>query len=220
MKCPYCGGEVSSQSISCPFCGRENPEGIAFQEEVKAKIERNKLLKPFLIKQKTPELVQKMLTRIWVVLIVLNVVLFVGSFLIYMWGEMGDTRTPEPGSFAEHYLSEYDVTGNWEYDNFCEMMQKIMDAKESGENPSDYEVEYLVDYAYDAIAENAKKPAENSEEIVLTVHAFFRGYLGFEEADMAFLLPEEDGEYSYSPDEGLKDAAIQLVWEKLEVAEQ
>ncbi len=220
MKCPYCGGEVSSQSVKCPFCGRENQEGIAFQEEVQKKIERNKLLKPFLIKQKTPELVQKMLTRIWIILIALHVILFVGTFVIFMWGEQSQNRKPISGSFAEQYISEYDVTGNFEYDYFCELMQKMMDAEANGETLSDFQVEYLVEYAYKTIAENTENPGENAEEIEATVYAFFRGYLGFEEADMDFLLPDENGEYEFSIDENKKEAAIQLVWEKLEVAWQ
>lgn len=220
MKCTYCGGEVSSQSVRCPFCGRENPEGIAFQAEVQKKIERNKLLKPFLIKQKTPELVQKMLSRIWIILIVFNVVLFAGSFIVFLWGENTGNRSPESGSFAENYVTRFDTVGNWEYESFCDYMLEIMNSKETGEELSDYKVEYLVEYAYDVVSENAGSEDEKAVESILTVYAFFEGYLGFEEKDMAFLLPTEDGEYDYRPDETLKDAAVQLVWQKLEVANQ
>ena len=217
MKCTYCGGEVSSQSIRCPFCDRENPEGIAFQEEIRKKIERNKLLKPFLLKQKTPELVQKMLSRIWLLLLGVNCILFVFSFLIFMWGENTGHRNPNPGSFAENYVNCFDITGNWEYEAFYGYMTEIMNAQVTGEEIPEYKVEYLVDYAYDVIAEEADCENEE-EEHILTVYAFFQGYLGFEEKDMVFLLPGQDGEYDYKPDEKLKDAAVQLVWEKLEVA--
>lgn len=220
MKCPYCGGEVPSQSISCPFCGRENPEGIAFQEEVRKKIERNKLLKPFLIKQKTPELVQKMLTRIWVILIVLNAVLFFSSFFVFLWAERGYDREPENGSHAERFLTQFDSTGNWEYDNFCDQMYDIMDAVENGEEPTEYEVERLIEYAYDAVADSADGEFDNAEECLMTVDAFFRGYFGFSEEDMVFLMPNEEGEYEYSIEDSAKETAIRLVWEKLEVAGQ
>ena len=218
MKCTYCGGEVSSQSIRCPFCGRENPEGIAFQEEIRKKIERNKLLKPFLLKQKTPELVQKMLSRIWIILIAFNVVLFTAFFILFLWGDNPGHRSPQAGSFAENYVTRYVITGNWEYEAFYGYMMEIMNAQVTGEEIPDYKVEYLVDYAYDVIAEEADGKNEKAEECIRTVYAFFEGYLGFEEKDMAFLLPGEDGAYDYKPDDELKDAAVQLVWEKLEVA--
>ncbi|MGN0431584.1 MAG: hypothetical protein ACI4EQ_04425 [Lachnospiraceae bacterium] len=218
MKCPYCGGEVSSQSISCPFCGRENPEGIAFQEEVRRKIERNKLLKPFLIKQKTPELVQKMLSRILIILVVLNAVLFFSTFFIFLWAERDRTREPQPGGHAEQFLAQFDTTGNWGYNNFCDRMYRIMDAVDAGEEIADYEVEWLVEYAYDAVAENADSEQENAGECILTVQAFFRGYLGFTDEEMAFLSPNEDGKYEYTVDADSKADTVQLIWEKLEVA--
>jgi len=220
MKCPYCGGEVPSQSISCPFCGRENPEGIAFQEEVRKRIERNKLLKPFLIKQKTPELVQKMLTRIWVILTVLNTVLFFSGFFVFLWAERDNNRAPAQGSHAESVLTQFDSTGNWEYDNFRDQMYDIMEAVENGEEIDEYDVKWLVEYAYDAVADNANGEFENAEECLMTVEAFFRGYLGFSEEDMVFLMPNEEGEYKYSMDDSIKEATIRLVWEKLEVAGQ
>ena len=220
MKCTYCGGEVSSQCIRCPFCGRENPEGIAFQKEIQKKIERNKLLKPFLMKQKTPELVQKMLSRIWIILIAFNVVLFVSSFFVFIWGDNPGHRSPEPGSFAEDYVTRFDTSGNFEYESFCGFMLEIMNAQVTGEEISEYKVEYLVEYAYDVVSEDAGSEDEKAMERIQTIYAFFEGYLGFAEKDMEFLLPAEDGEYDYKPDEMRKDAAIKLVWEKLEVADQ
>ena len=134
-----------------------------------------------------------------------------------MWGENSGHRSPNPGSFAENYVNCFDITGNWEYEAFYGYMTEIMNAQVTGEEIPEYKVEYLVDYAYDVIAKEADCENEE-EEHILTVYAFFQGYLGFEEKDMAFLLPGQDGEYDYKPDEKLKDAAVQLVWEKLEVA--
>ena len=37
MKCMYCGGEVPAKSTKCPYCGRENQSGIAFEQEVRKK---------------------------------------------------------------------------------------------------------------------------------------------------------------------------------------
>lgn len=33
----YCGGEVPAKSTKCPYCGRENQSGIAFEREVREK---------------------------------------------------------------------------------------------------------------------------------------------------------------------------------------
>ncbi len=229
MKCPNCGGEVSSQSLNCPFCGSKNPEGIAFYEEVQKKIERNKLLKPFLIKQKTPELVQKMLTRICIIVFLVNVLLFVGSFLIFFLGESHEQRTWQKDTFAARYYEEYDTAGNWDYECFLEKIQFILGEMEAGEVPEEYHVEALVRHAYDLISDaydetdmensdtgNHEAENTNQEEAVLMVYAFFQGYLGFDESQMSFLEPGEDGEYSYSMDSAEEEKVINLVLEKLE----
>lgn len=221
MKCSHCGGEVSSQSISCPFCGSPNPEGIAFQKEVKEKIERNRLLKPFLIKQKTPELVQKMLTRIWVILIAFNMVLFLCTFFIYLWSERDRSREIPQGSHAESFVNAYGNAGSFWYDNFWEQLYEVMDCMESGVRPEYYRVERLVEASYDVWRETTETAAtDETEDIRLVLQAFFRGYLGFSEEEMDFLAPDAEGNYGYVMPENEKQKAIALVFEKWEVTGQ
>ena len=64
MKCMYCGGEVPAKSTKCPYCGRENKSGIAFEREVRKKEERNRALGDEILKKNLPWLTRKMLTRI------------------------------------------------------------------------------------------------------------------------------------------------------------
>ena len=52
MNCPYCGSLLTYQDVVCPYCGRTNKGGVAFQKEVYDRIERNRLLRPFLINKK------------------------------------------------------------------------------------------------------------------------------------------------------------------------
>ena len=75
MKCVNCGGELDSQAIKCPYCGSRNQAGLAFYKDVYEKVNRNKLLAPLLLRQKTPELVQRMLTRIIIAMGMLGAVL-------------------------------------------------------------------------------------------------------------------------------------------------
>ena len=116
MKCQYCGGEVSSQSIKCPYCNQDNPEGIAFQKEVYKRIERNKLLKPFLLKQKTPELVQKMLTRVIIIAIVVNILLFVLLVVMVALSDTDIFPLTRKGEHAKEFAEEFWGNGDY-YEN-------------------------------------------------------------------------------------------------------
>lgn len=87
MKCTHCGGEVSAQETACPSCGRENTEGIAFQQKVQEKIDRNLLLRLTMKKQKNAELAQRMLTRLCVIFWSINLGLILFFIALYMWME-------------------------------------------------------------------------------------------------------------------------------------
>lgn len=47
----YCGGEVPAKSTKCPYCGRENQSGIAFEREVREKEARNRALGDEILKR-------------------------------------------------------------------------------------------------------------------------------------------------------------------------
>ncbi|MED9903794.1 MAG: hypothetical protein UFG06_06380 [Lachnospiraceae bacterium] len=218
MKCPYCGGEVSSQESKCPFCGRENPEGAAFQAKINRKIERNRLLKPFLIKQKTPELVQKMLNRILLIIIGINVVLVVFSIGIYLWADSDADRAernPAPGSHAEQYEEAFLWIDDYSYSFFFEIMQDFFNDVESGQLPDQEEISTLVDYAYSAAEGLERETEENRKTAMTFIHAFFNGYLRLSEEETAFLEPDENGEYDRYPDEALAERAVTAIERRL-----
>lgn len=213
MKCPYCGGEVPAQSITCPYCGKENPEGIAFQQEVQDKIKRNKLLKPFLIKQKKPELIQKMMTRIIVIIIVVNVVLMGFILLVAVFSNREEVRVPTPGSFAEQYLEEYQGIDDYYFDSYYREVKKQVEILDNGEIPEETEVINLVTDAHRALEESEGE--EIHEKIYLYETAFFRGFLGLKEDESLFLEPDKDGKYGilFSDDERVK-VAVEAILDK------
>ncbi|MGN0401766.1 MAG: hypothetical protein ACI4HQ_05845 [Acetatifactor sp.] len=220
MTCPNCGGEFSSQEIKCPFCGSGNPEGIAFQNEVREKIERNKLLKPFLIKQKTPELAQRMLTRILLIMVGVNVLLLAFSLGIYLWSTYAKERQAAPGSFAESYMTLH-TPDSYYYMSFLEDMYKFMDDLDNGQIPDEEHMVQLLKSGYEAIARSAELTPEEREEIEGMVRAFFRGYLEMREEELAFLQPGEEGGNSYgTPEEQELRKTAKNVIDRLEEAER
>ena len=102
MKCLNCGGQVSYQEIACPYCGTENPEAIAFQKEILEKIERNRLLGPFLRKQKTPELMLLKLLILCGVLFVVNIGIMVACVGVHLWSEKAKDKGPKPGLWRQN----------------------------------------------------------------------------------------------------------------------
>lgn len=195
MKCPSCGGEFSSQSVACPYCGRENPEGIAFQEEVRRKIERNKLLKPFLMKQKTPELVQRMLTRILLIIVGVNVALFAFIFVLYLLAEIEVKSEILPGKYAELYQTNFEELDDYYFENYHRRMREFMKVLDNGEIPEHDDIDYLVEHARRVLEEAQDKTI--FEDVYLHETSFFRGFLGLTDEESLFLEPDEDGEYGY-----------------------
>lgn len=207
MKCPYCGGEFSSQSIKCPFCGRENAEGIAFQNEIQKRIERNRLLRPFLIKQKTPELVQRMLTRIFFVIAGVNILLIAFSLGFYMWSQRESDRIPEAGSQAKAYETEFLDGADVSF--ITEFLEDIENKRELDRN----NFFLLVGDGYAAMRES--RTMENREETVLLLRAFFQGYLKLSEEEAAFLDAAAKEDAPYFPDSELEDIAVAAIEENM-----
>ncbi len=218
MKCPYCGGEMYAQSVKCPYCGRENTEGTAFWQETSRRIERNKLLKPLLIKQKTPELVQRMLTRIIIVAVIGNLLLFVLCIGVLMWKDREISAKASPGIHAGAYLDEfYDKgTGYW-YAAFFEQADSIIDILEDDKKPSESEVKSLLRNAWRLCGEMAAKyEPEERKEIESYLKAFFTEYLGIPKEDLPLLFAHDiDGDdFGALPEEEL-DAAVTAVMDKI-----
>ena len=218
MKCPYCGGEVSSQSPNCPYCGAVNPEGVAFQEEIQKRIERNKLLKPFLIKQKTPELMQRMLSRILLILVEVNVLLFVFSVGIYIWGEREQERTAAQGSQAQRYETIFPEVQNYYYDKFVDDMNEMIDLMEEGQVPDREDILTFLDHCYDMFYYMQSEPEELKEEAYFTMKAFFMGYVGLTKEEAACFEPKEDGSYDRFIDDGAAEQIALIMEERMKEA--
>lgn len=214
MKCPYCGGEVSSQSLKCTFCGRKNEEGIQFWQELQEKSERNRLLKPLLLRQKKPELAQKMLTRVIIILTIANVLMFAISFGIFLIGEREEVREPIAGSPAELFYEEYTGSSDYFVMSFFIEQNEYIDLIEAGKTPSESEVSMLVSDAYKVVKDLEEYDEETAELIRENMRAFFMGYIGLTEEEMVFLEPGEDGTYTYSMDYELEDKTIALILER------
>lgn len=197
MKCPYCGGEVPSQALSCPYCGRENEEGIKFAAKVEERIRKNKLLKPFLRKQKTPELVQKMMTRIILVVMGVNFFLLAFSFGIFLFSESIGNRTIRKGSYAETYSSTFRAE-NYYYLRFMEGVDDFLEKElQEDKGPTAEDVLYLMEKGYTALERSTDEEEAVQEEIRSFVYAFLEGYLGMTEEELIFLQPDENGEYEH-----------------------
>lgn len=206
MKCSYCGGEVSSQSEKCPYCGRENAAGIAFQEEVKKKIEKNRMLRPLLIRQETPKLVQRMLTRIIAVIGGTAVFLTVCSFALYLFSEREPNRTPEGGSHAAAYAQSFG-SGDFYDESFQEAVREYIENVEDGRLPSRNSVELMVTYAY------WKVRADGEDSYI---RAFFCGYLMLEDSECAFLDAALAEDAPYSPDQNSIALAVEAILKRAE----
>jgi len=214
MKCPYCGGEVSSQSLKCTFCGRENEEGMQFWQELQEKSERNRLLKPLLLRQKKPELAQKMLTRVIIILTIANVLMFAISFGIFLIATQEEVREPKAGSLAENFYEEYTGSSDYFFMSFFIEQNEYIDMIEAGAAPDENKVSILVGDAYSVMRDLDEQDEETTELIRENMRAFFIGYIGLTEEEMIFLEPDEYGTYTYSMDHELKDKTIALILER------
>lgn len=211
MKCSNCGGEVPSYSEKCPYCGTVNPEGAAFREEVQRRMEKNRLLRPFLRKQKTPEFVQKLMTRIFVILTAVNVLIvaFCLVLVLFFYDGSTDTRSAQKDSIAEQYIHTFHADEYFYYDDFIREMNKVIDKTEKGEMSQKAEILRVIDAAHKALRYGEGESSVIREEMDLLIDAFFQGYLGLSENAMLVFAPDENGEYGYSPNEILLEMATE-----------
>lgn len=215
MKCPYCGGEVPSQSVKCPYCDAVNPEGVAFQEEIQERIERNRLLRPFLIKQKTPELKQRMLTRMIVILVGINVALIAFSLGIFLWENREERRATAKDSQAKYYETFFGENRNYYYDEFLRRMNEFVDIAEEGQIPEREDILSLLDRAYDSLYYMQDEEKEFQQEILLNIRAFFMGYVGLTSDEMECFEPDENGVYDRYMENAVAEQVATVIEERM-----
>lgn len=198
MKCINCGGEVDSQSAKCPYCGSLNEEGLKFQQEVASRLARNKLLPKFILKDKTPDMLQSFLWRVMLSFTIAGVLLFVIGFGIYYIADEMLGNVDPYGYAEETYYSR--IENSEEVYIFPEdFMMEIMVDLDTGVKPYRSRVEYVLEYTYRLMVSDTYRDVEGYHDLCLECYAFMKGYLQMEEAEIEYLL-ENDGE-RYPKDE-------------------
>lgn len=185
MKCKNCGGEMDSQAIRCPYCNSENPEGILFQRQVQDKLARYIFLKPFILKQKTPEMISKYLTRLLLILAGTAVLLWVFSFLVILSGEyLLRSMRPAAGTYAGQFA-------DYNKQEFYIGMNNFVDGRQKGETMHRYEVERLIESGWGLLVSD-----ETKEEQKTLIAAFFTEYMGLTEEELNYCYEHESPSYS------------------------
>lgn len=216
MKCEYCGGEVPAKSTKCPYCGRENQSGLQFQREIREKEERNKALPEQILKENRPWLTQKILTRVIVTTAVLNVLLFISTFFMFLWEErQPEMAVPETNSHAEAYQAQFEVE-DYYYGRFLDDMQDYIGTKADGEELPRYKVEDLFISAYNLTDEiyDGNMDAEEKEEADALLDVFFTDYIGIPEEYSLFYRADEWEDTGYEKCAAARDAACAWLCEK------
>lgn len=217
MKCANCGGEIDSQAIVCVYCGSRNEEGLAFYREVYRRVQRNRLLAPVLLRQKTPQMIQRMLTRIIVGMGMLGMVLLgisLGLYLLVPDPAYSDAR-PDSGSYAAEYVDIADDYNNLSYRSWIEYSNIIMDTLDRGETPGTNAVRGLLEYGF-RIYYAEEMDAQLQAQARLQVDAMLRGVLELGEEEMAlFHKADERYAYSVSPDMEAQQQLVSLIEDRL-----
>ncbi|MDE5892363.1 MAG: zinc ribbon domain-containing protein [Acetatifactor sp.] len=197
MKCENCGGEVDSQAISCPYCGGRNEAGINFYKEVYQKVNRNKLLAPLLLRQKTPELIQRMLTRIIVAMGIMGVV-FIGISVVMILmtdDPIFSDAQPEPGSYAAEYTGIWD---DYDYRNWAEYSSELLEVWNGGSPKRSLSIGQMLGSGFDLYYGRNKDP-QLQEQARLEVDALLEGVLQLSREELApfHRAGEQGGSYVY-----------------------
>lgn len=204
MKCPNCGGEVDSQSTACPYCNSTYEPGRLFQLELAEKMAKNKLLPQFILKNRTPDMVQMLLTRVIISFSVAAVVFTVAAFGIYMLADNRIARTPKEGTYAWKYAQESDR--RIENEMVREYMYEIVIAVDTGEAIRESALDYVLSNSYKILVDEADSRAAEQ------VRAFMIGYLQMTEEEITQFAVEH--EY-YSDTMAAREALVQKLLERL-----
>lgn len=63
MKCKFCGGEVGSTQLNCPFCNGVNDAAVMKKKELEQQIHRNKQLEKVVLERSKWDIANRILTR-------------------------------------------------------------------------------------------------------------------------------------------------------------
>lgn len=216
MKCTNCGGEVDSQAIRCPYCGGRNEAGIVFYKEVYQKVNRNKLLAPLLLRQKTPELIQRMLTRIIVAMGILSVVLMGISIMLYVMIDdpIYSDAQPEPDSYA----TEYAVTmNNYYYRDWAANVSAFLESWNGDGQLKSYVVSDMLKSGFRVYYDN-NMDEHLQQQARLEVDALLEGMLRLSQEELElFYSADTQNSYVPYPDPDDMESLEAVIKEKLAV---
>ena len=174
MKCPYCGGEVSVNDVRCPYCGNLNPEGAAFQGEVRRRRKLNEYLRQKMRDQLWLPLAQRIMNLAIVILALLWILITVLGMIWYLvrdprtlgLGRPDDYESQletlyDEGRYGElyAYMDRYSLDGQdypqymqmalyyYTYTDFVQYSMNCTQALEKGSIPDDFHLEYAIDSA-------------------------------------------------------------------------
>ena len=187
MICPHCGGQVAFHEVACPYCGQENPDGIFFQNEVRQKIEHNLLLRPFLMKQKRPELLRRVFTRIVWILIPVNILML---FFVF-WFSISYEKQAKKDSFSEVYLAEINQYDDRSFEYFYKFAMELADDLEYGRPISNTVDSTMIMNLCDALEDTEGEAIQ--EDFHQFGVAYLRGYLGLSDEATTYLERNEEG---------------------------
>lgn len=206
MKCENCGGEVDSQAIRCPYCGGRNEAGISFYKEVYQKINRNKLLAPLLLRQKTPELIQRLLNRIIIAMGIMGLV-FIGISVVMILmtdDPVFSDAQPDPNSYAAEYTGIWD---DYDYRYWAEYSSRFLEVWNGNVQRGSLSIGQMLNSGFSLYYDRNKDP-QLQEQARLEVDALLAGVLQLSREELALFhrAGERDGGYAYLD----VDAAEQL----------
>ncbi len=128
---------------------------------------------------------------------IIVIVVAIIMFVIMAFGIVDIVPTKLEGK-AKEYSEEFLANGDADYVEFSLAVTEFVSEVENGRKPSLQCRQEIILKAYN-VAKDLKKfdePARTEMENAL--NDFFKGYLGFEEMNMAFLKPEKNGKYRKS----------------------
>lgn len=146
MKCTFCGGEVGSDQLRCPYCNQENLIAYQRKKELDEENAKNAEEARRVIASNKTDIINKVLTRIMIGLAVLFVIVTIVSFGINLYIEGAIFKPKLPADYIETLDGFYE-TG--EYDKLYMYVKKyeIYDYK----NPVTYDYSQLALYYYDVL---------------------------------------------------------------------
>lgn len=127
-----------------------------------------------------------------IVVVIVAIILFI----VLSFSNIFDIFSAKREGKAQEYAEEFLANGDSDYTDFCLLMTEFVSAVENGREPSLECQQQIIVKGYNVARDLDKFDGAVREEMETTLDDFFRGYVGFEEMNMSFLKPDENGKYA------------------------